>query len=568
MMKRTIAVLLALVMCLLSFPLSVFAQKEVYDYSEEDKEFIYNKYITNESMLEALFNDEATVGYWSMIHNIEKDKFLSWVIGEVSQIIKEYPDKQDYVEILTNLMIIQSGSLAEQIQKQSQFDNLKIGSDYGKDIIDIAKSFVGGAHLLEDVSNIIDAVADGTELVIENSEQAKYYEMSIRDYSQSKMFLEAINKYAKNRELKNAASSLITANDRLFQKRMEYLSDSMLSVASYSAKLFHENFSFSLIKDSDIYKTDNTVKWYVDCGEKLIGSLKSIYAAGDFSFNLVMLAGNLGFGTTDTFKRYWEMKIVSDIARAVVEANNSIKVPSSYNSPGALNVIQTKCDYYKMVIATHARGEYLIYQLLIKDAGALSDSHVIQDFFKKQGETTDSWYNSQVDIMIKYSDILENMFVLPEENSKPLNVGEIPKDAVEFDGHFYYVYELESISSWDEAKQYCEEKGGYLATITSQEEDEFVYSYLKDSFDYESAYFGFTDKNEEGIWEWDNGEVSTYTNWHSGEPNNENPNENYAMYYYKYSNGSWNDGDFGDRTLNNDKSFICEWGPYQVPEDD
>ena len=140
----------------------------------------------------------------------------------------------------------------------------------------------------------------------------------------------------------------------------------------------------------------------------------------------------------------------------------------------------------------------------------------------------------------------------------------IPTDATEFNGHFYYVYNLDTVSTWNEAKQYCENQGGYLATITSPEENEFVYSYLKSNFGYESAYFGFTDQDEEGIWVWDNGEVSSYTNWHSGEPNGENPNEDFAMFYYKYSDGTWNDGDFGQRTVNSGVVFICEWGEYIV----
>lgn len=53
---------------------------------------------------------------------------------------------------------------------------------------------------------------------------------------------------------------------------------------------------------------------------------------------------------------------------------------------------------------------------------------------------------------------------------------DIPSDAVKFNGHSYYVYNLSSVTTWEEAKEYCESKGGYLATITSKEEDEFVYS--------------------------------------------------------------------------------------------
>ena len=141
---------------------------------------------------------------------------------------------------------------------------------------------------------------------------------------------------------------------------------------------------------------------------------------------------------------------------------------------------------------------------------------------------------------------------------------DVPVEAVEFNGHYYYAYDLDNITTWEAAKQYCESRGGYLATITSPQEDKFVYSYLMNNFDYESAYFGFTDENEEGTWVWDNGEESSYTNWHYGEPNSENPEEDYAMYYYKFSDGTWNDGDFGNKTVNSGRVFICEWGEYEI----
>ena len=98
---------------------------------------------------------------------------------------------------------------------------------------------------------------------------------------------------------------------------------------------------------------------------------------------MTILAGDIGFGTSDTFNRYQEMKVVADIAGAIVEANHNVKIPSNYNSPEILDVIQTKCNYYKMLIVTHARGEYLIYQLLVNDAGILSDFRVFIGFFQK-----------------------------------------------------------------------------------------------------------------------------------------------------------------------------------------
>lgn len=137
-------------------------------------------------------------------------------------------------------------------------------------------------------------------------------------------------------------------------------------------------------------------------------------------------------------------------------------------------------------------------------------------------------------------------------------------DAVEFNGHWYKVIQDDAITDWSVASQYCRTHNGYLATITSQEENDFLYSYIKKA-GYESAYFGLSDVDSEGTWLWTTGEAVNYTNWHNNEPNNENSDEDYAMFYYKYSDGTWNDGDFGKRTEKGGTAFICEWGEY-TPE--
>ena len=106
--------------------------------------------------------------------------------------------------------------------------------------------------------------------------------------------------------------------------------------------------------------------------------------------------------------------------------------------------------------------------------------------------------------------------------------------------------------------------GGYLATVTTKEEDEFIYSYLK-SKNIKSAYIGLTDQENEGIWNWVTGESVDYTNWHSGDPNSENTGEDYAQYYYKFSEGTWNDAAFvteQDGYGNYRFIIICEWGDY------
>lgn len=133
----------------------------------------------------------------------------------------------------------------------------------------------------------------------------------------------------------------------------------------------------------------------------------------------------------------------------------------------------------------------------------------------------------------------------------------VPTDAFHYNGHSYYIYS-NIANTWNDAKKYCESLGGYLAVINNATENTALYNYMRDC-GYESAYFGYTDSELEGNWQWVNNDTSDYTNWASGEPNNEEDCENYAMFYFKYTDGKWNDGEFNGRTERDTSTFICEW---------
>lgn len=136
-------------------------------------------------------------------------------------------------------------------------------------------------------------------------------------------------------------------------------------------------------------------------------------------------------------------------------------------------------------------------------------------------------------------------------------------DAVYFNGHFYKLYNVGSVSTYSQAQAYCANMGGYLAIIGSQAENSFLYEYIK-SCGFKSAYFGLTDEAKEGTWMNVDGTPVSYTNWAQGEPNNESNEEDYGMFYYKYTSGQWNDGNFGHGTVGGDRSFICEWSDLPV----
>lgn len=112
---------------------------------------------------------------------------------------------------------------------------------------------------------------------------------------------------------------------------------------------------------------------------------------------------------------------------------------------------------------------------------------------------------------------------------------------------------------------------GYLATVTSQAEQNFIFASVTTT----TAWLSGTDRDAEGVWKWaagpeagttfwNNGTTLTYANWGGGEPNNCCGGENYLLINW-LSTGEWNDiypafGNFG---------YIVEYGPAvtgAVPE--
>lgn len=135
-------------------------------------------------------------------------------------------------------------------------------------------------------------------------------------------------------------------------------------------------------------------------------------------------------------------------------------------------------------------------------------------------------------------------------------------------GH-YYEFVAGNVS-WDEARTAASGRSfngrtGYLATITSLEENNFVRGLLNGN----NAWLGGSDAATEGTWQWVTGPEANnsvnYTNWLSGEPNGQT-NENYVAIIGNSNlsegfQGLWHDtsatpntGDFGTT------GYIVEYG--------
>lgn len=124
---------------------------------------------------------------------------------------------------------------------------------------------------------------------------------------------------------------------------------------------------------------------------------------------------------------------------------------------------------------------------------------------------------------------------------------------------------------WYAAKAFCEKRGGYLATITTQTENDFVWNNLaSQSPNSGGTWLGATNDKTTGAYQWITGEAWNYANWNTGEPNNWEGiiggGEHYLMMLHSsYGfNGTWNDiAVYNQGTLWGEGyrpiSTICEW---------
>jgi len=120
-------------------------------------------------------------------------------------------------------------------------------------------------------------------------------------------------------------------------------------------------------------------------------------------------------------------------------------------------------------------------------------------------------------------------------------------------GHYYELIKRDV--NWNEAKEYAEKREfekngvvykGYLATLTSQEENSWVVENLVsptgkgDVYPWLGGYQVQGYNNPSEGWKWVTGEDWSWTNWNEGEPNDLFGRSN-ERYLKMYPSGKWND---------------------------
>ncbi|XP_051830214.1 C-type lectin domain family 4 member K-like [Antechinus flavipes] len=118
-------------------------------------------------------------------------------------------------------------------------------------------------------------------------------------------------------------------------------------------------------------------------------------------------------------------------------------------------------------------------------------------------------------------------------------------------GHLYYF--SCDVKPWDAAEETCVSKGSHLTSVTSVDEQEFLYNKAN------GVHFwnGLNRKEDQKTFRWSDGtsfdESKTQGFWRDGEPNNNNGNE-HCVHFLGKELKSWNDLNCGSSLR-----FICKW---------
>lgn len=197
------------------------------------------------------------------------------------------------------------------------------------------------------------------------------------------------------------------------------------------------------------------------------------------------------------------------------------------------------------------------------------DVLVGRQFYNENGDLTqiDTIENNEFGCPIKESIIVydgssaENV-VYEESTEKKYAAFDVSSgipdypEKFEYNGHHYLL--LPGFLTMEDAELYCNSIGGYLAVISSQEENDAIYNYIISSGHGDSiVFFGCTDRvdqiSPDGKWHWVAGEESNFGNFRESQPDG-GDNENYACMYSAETNGQWDDCAFFLGSY-----VICEW---------
>lgn len=144
-----------------------------------------------------------------------------------------------------------------------------------------------------------------------------------------------------------------------------------------------------------------------------------------------------------------------------------------------------------------------------------------------------------------------------QEGVKAEEESEKKKETASTESHRYEIIPRRMI--WSDADSYCRSLGGYLATVTSQEEYNKILE-VANASDRKVLWLG-AQKGQDQNFKWITDEPFSYSFWLQNEPNNEGGRENCLVMFSVNGQWVWADVpyDLSPYYSENQVGFVCEY---------
>ncbi len=388
-MKRTIIAFITALVCVLNClnPITALAKENV-----GQSEFGAPNYDLYSNFMNSQYKTIAS-GNRMYLSALESCSNLEWFIERASVIIGEELSEERCIEILANMAYAMNYQLEDIIVNQASFDTTKQIKDYAVDVAGILAGTVGADEALkeaigptvETISTMMGIDSGLINLTCDSIEDFELLNQLLGDYKMQYNFLNCVAKYSSLEEMRQAAEILLNVDKEIFLNKLKTFNSSTENVAVFLGNdVFFDQIATKLLSDPSNFEDAATAE-----AAGYLSSLVELFGKSELSFDLTMFAGDMLFGTSNTYNRYNEMKALQDIRCAILK-------DISHNEPP---VAATDCDtmwhninMLKMVQYVDARGEYCCYQFVVYEGQLLS---VIQ---MGNRETIQHNYEASIDI--------------------------------------------------------------------------------------------------------------------------------------------------------------------------
>lgn len=309
------------------------------------------------------------------------------------------------MEVLINIMAIYEHDDASDMAIQNKQDNLKTFQDYAMDVAGMSANIatvITGNSSLGNIGENLSTAISGLNTLAENTDNwinaLSDLETIVQNYEKHEIFLSAIEEESEG-ALKSAATKLKNAMSTAMNIKLDtYTEISNENFGNYT-EFFFEDVFFNALKNTSEYASDDAFAFFVDGGGSIVEKFGVLNASWELGKQIGTLIGNIAVGGENLINRVREIKVATDIRRALSLSmmNQVAQFTTDYSSNGNQEMLYEEVQQYvtlsEYMINCDMRGEYCMYSIVANDAGLLSW------FNKKSAEEAEQWYYDSCELL-------------------------------------------------------------------------------------------------------------------------------------------------------------------------